>query len=137
MTIEGTADKGTLREAVRASFTKCELAKALDDHLPRMAFRQYGEVYNDDPDFDIEAYYDRVADAIFRAALSSKDEPLDVEFDAARMTHAWAILEAHVVAKDGEAVPNPNRWEPDRYNAAAFVKALLRQYAALSKEIPA
>jgi len=42
--------------------------------------------------------------------------------DARTMTNAWAVLVAET---------NPNRWEPDRYNAAAFVTALLAEYAAL------
>jgi hypothetical protein len=29
-----------------------------------MAFHQYGQFYNDDPDFDIEAYYLRVAESL-------------------------------------------------------------------------
>jgi hypothetical protein len=40
------------------------IAELLDDHLPRMAFRQYGQFYNDDPDFDVEAYYRRLAEAM-------------------------------------------------------------------------
>jgi hypothetical protein len=40
------------------------LAAALDGTLPRMAFRQYGQFYNDDPDFSLPEYYDRVAAAI-------------------------------------------------------------------------
>ncbi len=44
-------------------------------------------------------------------------------FDARRMTHAWAILVAET---------NPERWEPDRYNAAAFVRALLDKYEWLA-----
>ena len=60
--------------AQRASFSRLELARALDDHLPRMAFLQYGQFYNDDPDFDIEEYYERVADAIITARLDKADE---------------------------------------------------------------
>lgn len=40
------------------------LAAALDGNLPRMAFLKYGQFYNDDPFFNIEAYYQRVAEAI-------------------------------------------------------------------------
>ena len=40
------------------------LAERLDGTLPRMAFHQYGQFYNDDPDFNIEEYYQRVAAAI-------------------------------------------------------------------------
>lgn len=47
------------------------LARALDDTLPRMAFHKYGQFYNDDPDFDVEAYYLRVAAAIL-AGLREK-----------------------------------------------------------------
>ena len=130
MTIEGTADKGTLREA-RASFTKSELAKALDDHLPRMAFHQYGQFYNDDPDFDIEAYYDRVADAMFSAAISSKDEPLDVEryrragMDALRGYHMEAWRDVMTARPHNHPVEECPR-EPWKSLAAA-----------LSKETPA
>jgi hypothetical protein len=46
--------------------------------------------------------------------------------DAARMTHAWAILTSPT-----GSLPV---WEPDRYNAAAFVTALLEKYAALSDQ---
>lgn len=75
---------------------------------------------------------------VVRAALATPPETaaepatLNVErpFDADRMTAAWAILEAEVVVVSGEIVPNPSRWEPDRYNAAAFVTALLAKYAA-------
>ena len=42
------------------------LAEALDGVLPRMAFVRYGQFYNDDPDFDLEAYYLRAADAALR-----------------------------------------------------------------------
>ena len=50
--------------------------------------------------------------------VAAPREPLD----AARMTHAWAILVAET---------NPDRWEPDR-NAAAFVTALLDKYEWLA-----
>jgi hypothetical protein len=44
-----------------------ELAEELDANLPRMAFVKYGQFYNDDPSFDVEAYYRRVADVILTA----------------------------------------------------------------------
>lgn len=45
-----------------------------------------------------------------------------MNFDAKKMTHAWAILTDQ---------SNPDHWEPDRYNAAAFVKLLLETYEEL------
>jgi hypothetical protein len=64
----GTARDTSMSEPRTATFTRQQLAQALDDHLPRMAFRQYGQFYNDDPDFDIEEYYDRVAASIIEEA---------------------------------------------------------------------
>jgi hypothetical protein len=43
------------------------VAEELDANLPRMAFVKYGQFYNDDPSFDVEAYYRRVADVILTA----------------------------------------------------------------------
>jgi hypothetical protein len=72
---------GVLNDANRAALasgtgepglTRSRLAKELDNHLPRMAFLQYGQFYNDDPAFDIEAYYERVAAAIFDSLANDK-----------------------------------------------------------------
>jgi hypothetical protein len=49
-------------------------------------------------------------------ALEATPEPLDPD----RMTLAWAVL----CAETREGGP----WEPDRYNAAAFVTELLATY---------
>jgi hypothetical protein len=43
------------------------LAEELDGHLPRMAFHMYGQYLEDDPLYDIDAYYQRVAQAVLDA----------------------------------------------------------------------
>lgn len=43
------------------------LAEELDGHLPRMAFHMYGQYVEDDPLWDIDAYYQRVAEAVLNA----------------------------------------------------------------------
>lgn len=43
------------------------LAEELDGHLPRMAFHMYGQYIEDDPLYDIDAYYLRVAEAVLDA----------------------------------------------------------------------
>ena len=70
------------------------LAEALDAHLPRMAFQQYGQFYNDDPDFDVEAYYERVASAMlatpaFARLLELDEERLAEALNATVGTFGW------------------------------------------------
>lgn len=45
------------------------------------------------------------------------------ELDANVLQHAWIVLTAFT---------NPDRWEPDRYNCAAFLKAWMAEYRRLS-----
>ena len=122
MTIEGTADKGTLREAAEG------FVEAMDGELfwGRVGFYlgPNARTAVDHRPYDkVRAAYDRL-----RAALSSKDEPLDVE----RLARAWydAVME-----------PEDGPWEhaPDSNidNAKAWAIDLATRYAALSKETPA
>ncbi len=61
---EAAAEAAPL-DAPTITVTRLQLVQLLDDHLPRMAFRQYGQTYNDDPDFDVIEYYERVVSEIF------------------------------------------------------------------------
>jgi len=55
------------------------LAALLDGVLPRMAFVQYGQFYNDDPDFDIEAYYVRVAESLIASGVHVAATPAPLQ----------------------------------------------------------
>ncbi len=52
--------------------TRPQLVQLLDDHLPRMAYRQYGAMFTDDPDFDVLDYYERLVNAIFEAVEAER-----------------------------------------------------------------
>ena len=82
----------------RKSVTRARLAQLLDDHLPRMALHQYGQGYNADPDFDIKAYYDRVASAIFDALPATPegvfrtDDEMEVAQELQRATDKFGPM---------------------------------------------
>jgi hypothetical protein len=111
------------------------LAEELDANLPRMAFVKYGQFYNDDPSFDVEAYYRRVADVILDALVADPARARAVvaflltEEELARALHGRLSVERGSINHDEAGL----RGEPD-----AWMRTLARAViAALRSPDPA
>ncbi len=64
---------------------------------------------------------DWLVDRILAIEAEARSTPAEA-LEPNVLQHAWIVLTAFT---------NPNRWDPDRYNCAAFLEAWMAEYARL------